>query len=456
MLLPSTVSPPSSSSFSSSFLLPNRRRSLRLFAIALLVLFGLTFYLYPSIFGRAYFVPATAQVNQEPASQPRVHQIHTDPSLYRTIFHTGHSTDSHREPPANLTLVLSITNDTRSWGRMTRKSQQVWTFGDYISRIRQQGLSPESVHLGILTSDLTAYGTYIDELASSTDLPFARAEIIYLPSLPCMTDSTSEGQRKDRHTTDHVKQSARRRRIARIRNFLSSHMLTPAVQHVIWLDADVYDLPAGLFSRLVELGSIPADRDIKNIVKYVDTSVHTTSTAQPTASAPKKTVSTATSAVAATGKEKTSQTSTPSAEIPAPLPIGLITLRCQDATHFDFDRNAWAGFGRRPSYPELRKLLNGVKLPGMEGWAKSLSQLIKGTTDDQIVKLDAVGGTALYIRAELLREGLVFPPYAIAGTHWGSDGEDGVETEGLCYMAEMMGWGCYTLGGQWRTLHADA
>ena len=67
------------------------------------------------------------------------------------------------------------------------------------------------------------------------------------------------------------------------------------------------------------------------------------------------------------------------------------------------------------------------------------------------VRLDAVGGTVLLVRADLHRDGLTFPPFRyglrsarIRPTHpvWGA-GE--IETEGLGIMAQDMGYQCWGL-----------
>jgi hypothetical protein len=49
----------------------------------------------------------------------------------------------------------------------------------------------------------------------------------------------------------------------------------------------------------------------------------------------------------------------------------------------------------------------------------------------EIVEIDSVGGAMLMIRADLHREGLVFPPYPYRGR---------IETEGLAAMAKDMGY----------------
>ena len=83
-----------------------------------------------------------------------------------------------------------------------------------------------------------------------------------------------------------------------------------------------------------------------------------------------------------------------------------------------FDKNAWRR--PRPSAPgDLR-------------------------AEGDLVELDAVGGTMLLVRADLHREGLIFPafPYGLANSRIrGNRGE--LETEGLGIMARDMGYQCW-------------
>ena len=62
-----------------------------------------------------------------------------------------------------------------------------------------------------------------------------------------------------------------------------------------------------------------------------------------------------------------------------------------------------------------------------------------------MVRVDSVGGTALLIRADLHREGLMFPPYSHRGY---------IETEGLAMMAQDMGQACHALP-QLKIVHPD-
>jgi len=69
-----------------------------------------------------------------------------------------------------------------------------------------------------------------------------------------------------------------------------------------------------------------------------------------------------------------------------------------------------------------------------------------------LVRLDTVGGTALLIRADIHREGLIFPPFLYGPDHklarnpgpWATFGRRGeIETEGLGLMAWDMGYLCW-------------
>ena len=63
---------------------------------------------------------------------------------------------------------------------------------------------------------------------------------------------------------------------------------------------------------------------------------------------------------------------------------------------------------------------------------------------EDLVELDAVGGTMLLVRADIHREGLVFPafPYGQANP-FARDGRGELETEGLGLVAREMGYRCW-------------
>ncbi len=62
----------------------------------------------------------------------------------------------------------------------------------------------------------------------------------------------------------------------------------------------------------------------------------------------------------------------------------------------------------------------------------------KGENRDQraIIPLDGVGGTALLVKAEVHRDGAMFPPFPFYHL---------METEGFAKMARRLGWGCWGL-----------
>lgn len=54
----------------------------------------------------------------------------------------------------------------------------------------------------------------------------------------------------------------------------------------------------------------------------------------------------------------------------------------------------------------------------------------------EVIPLDGVGGTALLVKAEVHRDGAMFPPFAFYHL---------METEGFAKMARRLGWGCWGL-----------
>ena len=202
--------------------------------------------------------------------------------------------------------------------------------------------------------------------------------------------------RSQRHA--EATQTDRRRSIARLRNYLMLRTLQNE-DHVIWLDADVYWLPPGIVQKLIQQ----------------------------------------------------SLTTPPIYSRQA----GIMTARCAQAQNSNYDRNAWAGPRLEPIEPGQKQSTDAfVPQPTRE--TKHMDQLVIGTTDDDLVPLDSVGGTILYMNSESIRQGLNFPTYCVVGTSWNStEGWDGIETEGICYIAKTLGYGCYGLGGTWVVKHTD-
>ena len=112
---------------------------------------------------------------------------------------------------------------------------------------------------------------------------------------------------------------------------------------------------------------------------------------------------------------------------------GIITARCEAPWGPNYDLNAWSGPHKH---------------------AHMVTDIVRGTRDDDLLPLTAVGGTLLYIRASLVRRGINFPPYYVVNTKWHENGDDGIESEGMCYQARgLKDGGCFVLGGSWHTKH---
>lgn len=68
-----------------------------------------------------------------------------------------------------------------------------------------------------------------------------------------------------------------------------------------------------------------------------------------------------------------------------------------------------------------------------------------GRNEKKVIPLDGVGGTALLVKAEVHRDGAMFPPFAFYHL---------METEGFAKMARRLGWGCWGLPNYFvRSIH---
>ncbi|KAK6511274.1 hypothetical protein TWF481_000195 [Arthrobotrys musiformis] len=166
-------------------------------------------------------------------------------------------------------------------------------------------------------------------------------------------------------------------------------------EHVIWIDPDIFELPEGLFQRFYRVAKSSIDRfQVPNVPKKKRAKL---------------------------------------------LPLGIVTVLCRERSYRDLARNAYTG----PSEREMRKWQEDQNRKPLKVWPRPMSQIVKGTSADSLVRLDGVGETVLYIRGELVRKGLKWPI-----------GDDS-KFDGLCPLAKDMGWGCYGLGGTWETKHTD-
>ncbi|CEM12201.1 unnamed protein product [Vitrella brassicaformis CCMP3155] len=109
-----------------------------------------------------------------------------------------------------------------------------------------------------------------------------------------------------------------------------------------------------------------------------------------------------------------------------------------------YDRNTWVGPRTEPTKEQLLRLREGDSaafIPEQAPGNMYLDQF--KDREEDFVPIDAVGGTVLFVKATLHRQGVLFPPYHVIGADWGGEGYDGVETEGLCYVAATIGAACH-------------
>eukprot|EP00026_Physarum_polycephalum_P013396 Phypoly_transcript_13791.p1 GENE.Phypoly_transcript_13791~~Phypoly_transcript_13791.p1 ORF type:complete len:332 (+),score=35.19 Phypoly_transcript_13791:33-998(+) len=175
-------------------------------------------------------------------------------------------------------------------------------------------------------------------------------------------------------------QRARRSLIARARNTLL-FSASGDEQFILWIDADIIRIPSGILQKMVESGH------------------------------------------------------------------DIITPRCRIGDDEDYDQNAWQGPRIKPTAEQEQAISRGrIFVPNqVKGITKHLSDFHREdpNMEKEFVKLDSVGGTVLFVKSAIHKQGVIFPTDYIVGTTWDRTGYDGVETEGLCYLAKTIGASCW-------------
>ncbi|KAJ1337206.1 Anp1-like protein [Microdochium nivale] len=327
-----------------------------------------------------------------------------------TTFYTREILNLSARP--NL-LVLVVSNGPASWGADARSTAR--SPADLVDLLVRTELDLTGVSIGVLTTDRADF----DAVKEATrTLPFARTSIYLQPRQ--QQQQSDDKTRPDDATAEAGSESAtlhaRRANIARARNYLMLRTLQDEA-HLLWLDADVVELSAGLVQRMLRHAEGNPD-------------------------------------------------------------IGLLTARCRlRSAESDYDTKAWSvhrggdGDGDGDgSNKTTEGILGAVDVAGQSAAATELRRARKqagellrddakagsGGNDDALVPLDSTGATVLYVRASLVLRGVSFPAFNVVGTLWDHDGWTGLETEGICYMArQVAGKGCFLLGGSNFVRHAD-
>ncbi|KAG3116156.1 hypothetical protein PI124_g4427 [Phytophthora idaei] len=112
-----------------------------------------------------------------------------------------------------------------------------------------------------------------------------------------------------------------------------------------------------------------------------------------------------------------------------------VRMKANGKDWYEYDLNAWVG---------QRKVRRSARdsnfVPG-DSSVKRMKQFYG--KEETFVPLDSVGGTMLYVKADVHRQGVIFPVHHLIGSEWTSEGYDGIETEGLCYIAHFLGFKCW-------------
>ncbi|KAG0092999.1 hypothetical protein BGZ93_007272 [Podila epicladia] len=102
------------------------------------------------------------------------------------------------------------------------------------------------------------------------------------------------------------------------------------------------------------------------------------------------------------------------------------------------DLNAWVGERIKPNADQQAVIEKGGIFVPQPKSVKYTHEL-----DEEFGELDSVGGTVLFVRSEVHREGAAFTTNYVIGAGWKYEGYDGIESEGLCYVAGFLGYKCW-------------
>ncbi|KAI0803629.1 Anp1-domain-containing protein [Xylaria sp. FL0064] len=329
------------------------------------------------------------------------HWDDVDPELRIDVFektlHDG-TLFFHRQTVENSSpgvLILVLAQDAHSWSKDYLSTRR--NIYDFLDLLVSTDLDFKNVTLGLMTSSRHEYDLAIK---ATEKLPFARVALYF------REEPEPKLAYADRHKP-HV-QRQRRARIASLRNYLMLRTLRDE-EHLVWIDADVVEISLGIVQTMM-------------------------------------------------GHAEKHQG------------VGIMTALCTQTRKHNYDRNAWAFRWQVDEQLETDDgnktkldIMGPVGDDQLSDAVRQLQQqrvyvteLIENTHDDDLLHVDSVGATILYIRAHLVRQGISFPTSNVVGTTWSHDGWSGIEMEGICYLASQIeGGGCFVLGGTHHVRHAD-
>lgn len=137
--------------------------------------------------------------------------------------------------------------------------------------------------------------------------------------------------------------------------------------------------------------------------------------------------------------------------------LDIIVPRIIKGEDQDYDKNSWRGERTKPSETQFELMDNnqwdearyvpkdGENMYHFTNYLESEDEYnLQKDNPAYLVELDSVGGGVLFAKSVIYKQGAMFPTSYIVGTSWDrSEGYDGIETEGLCYMAKPLGYKCW-------------
>lgn len=254
------------------------------------------------------------------------------------------------------------------------------SFQDFLQLLNSMDYDWNTATLGLLVGEQAEYEKILKYLDQDIGNVFSKIVVIYANYI----EKSNTVDRALRHEANI--QRERRRNISKSRNFLVNNAITDE-SNTLFLDSDMVKVPKDMIKTFINTGK---DVVVPRIAK------------------------------------------------------GKIIE--------NYDFNSWRGRRVSPNAEEIKKmdadpLYVFVPRPdGADHMHDIMHEKKKYGHDGEesfLVELDSVGGAILWMKTELFKQGVMFPTYYIIGTTWDREGFDGIETEGLCYQAKLIGYSCW-------------
>lgn len=254
------------------------------------------------------------------------------------------------------------------------------TFRDFLNMVTQFDYPRELLSVGILVSNEKEYELMKTTLLALNKEQLTNKEYVFTSVKIIHRQMDMNIPRDTDKRHDPNIQKERRRLLARLRNIALTTALEDTHDAVFWIDADIIRIPNNLLTKMVL-----SKRDI-------------------------------------------------------------ITPFCESPGGGFYDRNTWTGERKKPNWNERKKISEGgLFVPDKTSKTIYLDDdsIQKDPAKPEYVEIDSVGGTALFVKADIHRQGVIFPTQYIVGAEWEFEGYDGIETEGICYLAQRLCYKCW-------------